>query len=142
MKIKIIDYGYDAMPIRAHYNDAGIDVRANTIRLNGNTQADIRPGEILSIPLGFGAHIPDGYAGFILPRSWLAKSGIVCLSPPIDSGYRGEIHAIVANIGKETRIIEDGERIGQLVISPIILAELATNPGAERGNGAFGSTGR
>ena len=54
----------------------------------------LQPGEVARIPLGFGLIIPDGFAGYVFPRSSMAAKGLVCELPPIDSGYRGEIHAI------------------------------------------------
>ena len=139
MKIKIIDFGYENLPKRAHYNDAGADVYAcphtkhKKVRLWGNSS--------LKIPLGFGLEIPDGYMGLVFPRSGLSSKGISCELPPIDSGYRGEIHAIMTNNTNTDYWIEKGERIGQLVIMPIILADFVTELGEERDTGAFGSTG-
>ena len=137
MKVKIIDYGlpYDRLPVRAHYNDAGADVYATE---------DIRiyPNNIVKMPLKFGLEIPDGYAGFIFPRSGLSARGIVCELPPIDSGYRGEIHAIISNVGQTSYEIKDGDRIGQLVIMPVIVADFVTELGDTRNDTAFGASGR
>lgn len=135
MKIKIIDYGYESKPFRAHENDAGADVYLKEdVVLPGNTT--------VKIPLGFGLQLPDGYAGYIYPRSGLASKGIVCELPPIDSGYTGEIHAIVTN-NTEVRVkLLKGERIGQLVIMPIIIADFITEDIKERGANGFGSTGQ
>lgn len=137
MKVKIIDYGlpYDRLPFRAHYNDAGADVYSDINFM-------LEPGEVRALPLGFGLELPDGYAGFIFPRSSLSKKGIVCELPPIDSGYRGEIHAIVSNVGAESYMIKDGDRIGQLVILPIIVADFVTSKGETRDTTAFGASGR
>jgi dUTP pyrophosphatase len=99
------------------------------------------PGVTVKIPLGIGLCLPDGYAAFVFPRSGLASHGIVCELPPIDSGYRGEIHAIVHNGSNEPIDIENGDRIGQLVIMPVVVADFVTETGPERGDGAFGSTG-
>jgi dUTP pyrophosphatase len=137
MKIKIIDYGIteDKLPFRAHYNDAGADVFATT-------NYNIQPGETIKIPLGFGLELPDGYAGFIFPRSGLSSKGIVCELPPIDSGYTGEIHAIVSNVSKRDYYVMRGDRIGQLVVTPIVIAEFVKITGDNRDNTAFGSSGR
>lgn len=133
MKIKVIDFGYKNMPLRAHDNDAGADVYlTKRIRLFGKSST--------RIPLGFGLELPDGYAAFICPRSSLSARGITCELAPIDSGYRGEIHAIVTTLHEE--VLEEGERIGQLVIVPIVVADFVTERGEARGNGAFGSTGK
>ena len=80
--------------------------------------------------------------GFVFPRSSLSARGIVCELPPIDSGYRGEIHAVVTNVGNDGYDIKEGERIGQLVILPVVTPEFTYEKSAERGTGAFGSTGR
>lgn len=134
MQVKIIDFGYAKLPYRAHANDAGADVHSteNVILKADSTHA---------IPLGFGLELPDGYAGFIFPRSGLSKKGIVCELPPIDSGYRGEIHAIVSNVSQEDYVINANDRIGQLVITPVILATFITEDNKQRGDGAFASTG-
>jgi len=135
MQIKVIDYGFKHLPTRAYANDAGADVYStlNTTVLSGNTVA---------IPLGFGLALPDGYSAFIFPRSGLSKRGIVCELPPIDSGYRGEIHAIVSNVSNGSYDIKEGDRIGQLVIIPVVLATFSVTSIDERKDGAFGSTGR
>lgn len=133
MKIKLIDFNGHA-PVRAHDNDAGADV------FSPHDQT-IYPGQVYKLPLGFGLELPDGYAGYIFPRSSLSSKGIVCELPPIDSGYRGEVHAIISNVSNSSYDIKEGERIGQLVIMPVILPEFTYEKSAERGAGAFGSTG-
>lgn len=138
MKIKIIDFGYENLPKRAHYNDAGADVYACP---HTNSKVKIWANSSIKIPLGFGLEIPDGYMGLVFPRSGLSSKGITCELPPIDSGYRGEIHAIMTNNTNTDYWIEKGERIGQLVILPVVLAEYVTELGEERDLGAFGSTG-
>ena len=85
MKIKLIDFNGPA-PVRAHDNDAGADVFSPR-------DQTIYPGQVYKLPLGFGLELPDGYVGYIFPRSSLSARGIVCELPPIDSGYRGEVHA-------------------------------------------------
>lgn len=138
MKIKLIDYGAreeNFLPARAHYNDAGADVYATQ-------SVSIAPGQVVKMPLGFGVELPDGYVGFVFPRSSLSAKGINCLLPPIDSGYRGEIHAILTNDGDITRHITGGDRIGQLVILPCVLPDFAFDLGAERKAAAFGSSGK
>lgn len=137
MKIKLIDFGAapDRLPYRAHDNDAGADVFAPHPYV-------AYPNEVLKIPLGFGVEIPDGYVGYIFPRSSLSAKGIVCELPPIDSGYRGEVHAVISNVSDMPYQIVEGERIGQLVIMPVVIPEFTLNAAAERGTGAFGSSGR
>lgn len=135
MKIKVLDFGYKNLPHRQHVNDAGADVAALT-------DCIIWPHTTEKIPLGFGLIIPDGYAAYIFPRSGLSSIGIVAELPPIDSGYRGEVHAIVSNLGDKPYHVKAGDRIGQLVITPIVIADFIADDIVERGTGAFGSTGK
>ena len=135
MKIKLLRFSASLIgPCRCHDNDAGADVYSPEQYL-------ILPNTVLKIPLGFGVEIPDGYVGYVFPRSGLSAKGIVCQLLPIDSGYRGEIHAVVANIGDRPYIINKGDRIGQLVIMPVVIADFVPHLD-ERGTGAFGSTGK
>ena len=93
MKIKLIDFGVpeSRRPFRPHGNDAGADVYMPY-------DCTLQPGGIAKIPLGFGIEIADGYAGYIFPRTSMAVKGLVGELPPVDSGYRGEIHAIISNV--------------------------------------------
>ena len=134
MKIQLIDFG-GKIPERAHANDAGADVFSPRNEV-------ICPGQICKMPLGFGLRIPDGFAGYIFPRSGLSAQGIVCELPPIDSGYTGEVHAIISNVSKKEYEIKAGDKIGQLVIMPVLIPEFTFEEWKERGTGAFGSTGR
>ena len=136
MKIKLIDFGVpeSRRPFRPHGNDAGADVYMPY-------DCTLQPGGIAKIPLGFGIEIPDGYAGYIFPRTSMAVKGLVCELPPVDSGYRGEIHAIISNVSSTPQELSKGARIGQLVITPVVIADFVTDLGAQRGTGGFGSTG-
>lgn len=136
MKIKLIDFGVaeNHRPYRPHDNDAGADVYMPY-------DCTVKPGEIAKIPLGFGVEVPDGYAAFVFPRSSMAVKGLVCELPPIDSGYRGEIHAIISNVSNKAQTICKDARIGQLVITPVIIADFVFEHGDRRGMGGFGSTG-
>lgn len=136
MKIKLIDFGVQEShhPFRSHDNDAGADVFMPY-------DCTVKPGEILKIPLGYGIEIPDGYAGYVFPRSSMAVKGLICELPPIDSGYRGEIHAVISNISNKEYNLYKGTRIGQLVITPVIIADFVFEHGQQRGMDAFGSTG-
>lgn len=137
MKVKVIDFGYEKLPFRAHENDAGADVYAHL----PEGRAGIWPHETVKIPLGLGLCLPDGYAAYVFPRSGLASKGLVCELPPIDSGYRGEIHAIVTNCSNVKQFVNDGDRIGQLVITPVVVADFITEDIKARGDSGFGSTG-
>lgn len=146
MKIRMIDYGYRNKPFRAHYNDAGADVHVclKDDKYKNKYKMRIFPHETVRVPLGFGIELPDGFMACVFPRSGLSSRGISCELPPIDSGYKGEIHAIVTNHTNKDVWLEDGERIGQLVVVPIIMADFVTPEEIcdERGAGAFGSTGK
>lgn len=137
MKIKLIDFGLPEhqRPFRPHGNDAGADVYMPY-------DCTLQPGEIAKVPLGFGIEVPDGYAGYVFPRTSMAVKGLVCELPPVDSGYRGEIHAIISNVSNRTQELIEGGRIGQLVIMPVVIADFVDELGEKRGIGAFGSTGR
>lgn len=134
MKIKLIDFGAENLPKRVHYNDAGADVYS-TINLG------LLPGHTAKIPLGFGLQLPDGFMAVIHSRSSMASKGLVAQNAPIDSGYSGEIHAIVTNVGVNTIHISKGDRIAQMVITPIVLSDFVLDLGNERGSNGFGSTG-
>jgi dUTP pyrophosphatase len=130
------------LPSRAHEGDAGLDLYACEA-------AHIGPGERWSVGTGVGVEIPEGHAGLILPRSGLAREhGIALVNAPglIDSGYRGELRVLLLNTDPaETFRVEPGDRIAQLVLTPIALAEpveAATLTESSRGRGGFGSSGR
>lgn len=135
MKIEIIRFdNFYKAPKRAHYNDAGADLYLPI-------KVYIPAHSTRAVPLGLGLKIPDGFMGMIYSRSSLSRRQIVCEMPPIDSGYRGEIHAVVSNLSEEGISLEAGTRVGQLVIQPVILAEFVDELGDKRDCGAFGSTG-
>lgn len=130
------------LPTRAHDGDAGLDLYACEA-------AHIGPGERWSVGTGVAVEIPERHAGLVLPRSGLAKKhGITLVNAPglIDSGYRGELRVLLLNTDPaETFRVQPGDRIAQLVISPVVLAEpVETTALAEsvRGDGGFGSSGR
>lgn len=134
MKIKLIDFGGKA-PKREHYNDAGADVFASVSHV-------IPPHSIAKVPLGFGIELPTGFAAFVVPRSGMsANKGITAELVPIDSGYRGEIHAILYNATDSPYVVSHGDKIAQLVIVPVILASFTYLEQEERGTNAFGSSG-
>jgi len=130
------------LPTRANEGDAGLDLYACEA-------AHIGPGERWSVGTGVALEIPEGHAGLVLPRSGLAmKRGIALVNSPglIDAGYRGEIRVLLLNTDPaEIFRVEPGDRIAQLVITPIALAEpVEAQDLAEsaRGDGGFGSSGR
>ena len=107
----------------------------------------IYPGEKAIVSTGFSISVPIGYEVQIRPRSGLAaKKNITVLNKPgtIDADYRGEIKIILINLGKEKFIIENGDRIAQMVVCPVVqadLEEVKELSNTERGSGGFGSTG-
>jgi dUTP pyrophosphatase len=130
------------LPSRAHEGDAGLDLYACE-------SAHIGPGERWSVGTGVGVEIPDGHAGLVLPRSGLARDhGIALVNAPglIDSGYRGELRVLLLNTDPaETFRVEPGDRIAQLVLTPIITpapVEATALTESARGGGGFGSSGR
>lgn len=137
MKIKINRVTGGAgvkLPARAHRNDAGADVYTAF----GGT---LKPHETRRIPLGFSLELPDGVMACVFPRPDMSLEGLVCELPPIDSGYTGEVHAIVTNLTDKLKKVPGGTRIGQLVVMPIVSADFVEQSGEEGGDGASGSTG-
>jgi dUTP pyrophosphatase len=101
------------------------------------------------VPTGFAIAIPEGYGGFVLPRSGLAaKHGVTCINAPglIDAGYRGEVMVALVNLDPtQDYEVKKGDRIAQLVVLAVPPAQFTTVeelPSAERGAGGFGSSGR
>jgi dUTP pyrophosphatase len=130
------------LPSRAHPGDAGLDLYACEA-------AHIGPGERWGVGTGVAVEIPEGYAGLVLPRSGLAREhGITLVNSPglIDAGYRGELRVLLLNADPaEIFRVEPGDRIAQLVLTPIALAEPVAAvelTESTRASGGFGSTGR
>jgi dUTP pyrophosphatase len=121
---------------------AGMDLRAFT-----REDVIIPPLGRAKIPTGLFMEIPPGYEGQVRPRSGLAlRSGVTVLNSPgtIDSDYRGELEVILINLGDESFRVKNGDRIAQMVISPVLrleAAEAETLSETQRGGGGFGSTG-
>jgi dUTP pyrophosphatase len=121
---------------------AGMDLRAFL-----DSEISIPPLGRVKIPAGFKMELPKGYEAQIRPRSGLAiKSGLTVLNSPgtIDADYRGEIEVIIINLSSQDVIIKNGERIAQMVITPVCRAKIKpvkTLTPTLRGSGGFGSTG-
>lgn len=94
------------------------------------------------IPLGFGLEVPDGYMATIRPRSSMNVKGVISQIGTIDSGYRGEIKAVLINLTDKDIEIKKGDKICQIVIEPVILADFVEDLKNDRGEGGFGSTGK
>jgi dUTP pyrophosphatase len=130
------------LPTRAHEGDAGLDLYACEA-------AHLGPGERWSVGTGVAVEVPEGHAGLVLPRSGLAREhGIALVNAPglIDAGYRGELRVLLLNTDPaEVFRVAPGERIAQLVIAPIAVAEPVEAEALSesgRGEGGFGSSGR
>lgn len=119
---------------------------ASGMDLHSTVATGVAPGERACIPTGIALEIPFGFEGQVRPRSGLSlNTGLVAVLGTIDSDYRGEVGVILVNHGHETVLINKGDRIAQLVISPVayatinVVRELSKT---ERGVGGFGSTGK
>ena len=142
LKIEITKLRSDAsIPAYAYPGDAGMDLRAVE-------SLEIAPFERALIPTGLAIAIPEGYAGFVQPRSGLAiKQGVTVLNTPglIDSHYRGELKVALINLdSKATFEVHPGDRIAQLVVLPYLpvsFTEVQQLDTTQRGKGGFGSTG-
>jgi len=128
------------IPARAYTGDAGFD-------LSACERVELGPGERALVPTGLAVAIPDGYAGFVQPRSGLAaKHGISIVNTPglVDSGYRGELKVALLNTDRRKAfVVLPGMRIAQLVVVPlpeVDLIEVDELPESERGVRGFGST--
>lgn len=131
------------LPAYVTEGSAGMDLKA---ALPGGNVL-VLPGVRVKVPCGIRLAIPEGYEGQIRSRSGLALNyGIVVLNSPgtVDSDYRGEVCVILANLGTQAFVIQRGDRIAQLVISPVVkpkLTETAELPESDRGSEGFGSSG-
>jgi dUTP pyrophosphatase len=128
------------VPARAYTGDAGLD-------LSACDRVELAPGERAVVGTGLAVAIPEGYAGYVQPRSGLAaKHGISMVNTPglVDSGYRGELKVILLNTDRrETFVVEAGMRIAQLVVLPVPEVDpvvVDVLPASERGVRGFGSS--
>jgi dUTP diphosphatase len=141
IKLLIRRLGPDVViPERAYAGDAGLDLAASE-------RIEIGPGERAVVGTGLAVAIPEGYAGFVQPRSGLAsRHGISVVNSPglVDSGYRGELRVVLLNTDRvDAFVIEPGMRIAQLVVLAIPhveLSEVEELPESERGGRGFGSS--
>ncbi len=142
MQVKVINQSKHALPSYETEASAGLDVRANI-----DAPIELKPLERTLVKTGLFMEIPVGYECQVRPRSGLAlKKGISVLNAPgtIDADYRGEVGVILINLSNESFIIEDGERIAQLVFAKVEQAaweEAVELSNTDRGAGGFGSTG-
>ena len=142
LKIAIVNNSDNPAPSYATTGSAGMDIRASL-----DMPVVLKPLERKLIPTGLFIELPENYEAQIRPRSGLAfKQGITCLNTPgtIDSDYRGEIKVLLINLSNEEAIINNNDRIAQMVISKVDKAELIVVQQlseTERGSGGFGHTG-
>lgn len=142
MKVKVINRSKHDLPKYETEASAGIDLRANLSK-----PFSLQPLERTLVQTGIFLEIPVGYEAQVRPRSGLAlKKGVTVLNTPgtIDADYRGEVGVILVNISNQPFVINDGERIAQLVFAKIEQAEfleVEELSSTERGAGGFGSTG-
>ena len=142
MKVRVVNKSKHILPNYSTIASAGMDIRANI-----DQAFSIKPLERTIIKTGLFIELPAGYEAQIRPRSGLAfKQGITVLNSPgtIDADYRGEIVVILVNLSSDEFIIEDGERIAQMVIAKhekVSWKEVEDLDKTERGAGGFGSTG-
>ena len=142
MKIEIINNSQHELPQYATPQSAGLDLRANL-----EESITLKPLERRLIPTGLHIALPDGYEAQVRPRRGLAyKKGVTVLNAPgtIDADYRGDIGVILINMSNENFVVENGERVAQLVIAKYDQAEwnlVAELSETNRGEGGFGSTG-
>lgn len=142
MHVKIINRSKHPLPAYETSSSAGLDVRANL-----TSSIELKPFERALIPTGLFLEIPEGFECQVRPRSGLAfKKGVTVLNSPgtIDADYRGEVGVILINLSNESFVVENGERIAQLVFAEYkqakwVETEVLTE--TERGTGGFGSTG-
>jgi dUTP pyrophosphatase len=143
MQIKIVNQSHHPLPQYQTQLSAGMDVRANLPQ-----PVELKPMERKLIPTGLFIALPKGFEAQLRPRSGLAiKHGITLLNTPgtIDADYRGEIGVILINLSNETFMINDGERICQMIISSheqVVWEPEESLDETERGAGGFGHTGK
>ena len=142
IQVKVVNRGHQQLPAYATPQSAGMDLRANI-----EAPITLRPMERRLIPTGLHIALPEGYEAQVRPRSGLAlKRGITVLNSPgtIDADYRGEVGVLLINLSQEDFVINDGERIAQMVIARhqqadfVVVEELDQT---ERGEGGYGHTG-
>ena len=143
MKVRIINHSKHPLPAYATEGSSGMDIRANL-----EESMIIRPLQRVLVPTGIFTEIPAGFEAQIRPRSGLAlKQGITCLNSPgtIDADYRGEIKVILINLSGEDQVVENGDRIAQVVfqkVERVSWEEVSSISNSDRNEGGFGHTGK
>jgi len=135
------------VPTRSYPTDSGLDLYAHDFSGLGAEYVDLSPGGTVLVGTGIKATVGPGYEIQVRPRSGLAlKHGITVLNTPgtVDEQYRGEICVILINLSRTTQRIQKGDRVAQMVVCPVVLADpvvVPSLPSTPRGAGGFGSTG-
>lgn len=139
MKLYIKKWNKEAkIPTRAHHDDAGIDLYTSGAHIIGAHQT-------VSIPIGVGMEIEEGYVGLIWDKSSVGSKGIKTLGGVIDAGYRGEVSVVVHNLNDTPYTFEHGQKVAQILIQKVEfpeLEEVTELSDSKRGTGGFGSTGK
>lgn len=139
MRLKVKRIQPDAkLPVYQHPGDAGMDLFSAVDDVLG-------AGEVRAVPTGIKMAIPDGYVGLIWDKSGISLQGVHRLAGVVDAGYRGEVKVVMVNFGKKPYPVKKGMKIAQLLIQPVVTAEIVEAEELDdtsRGNGGFGSTGR
>lgn len=142
MEIKVVNKGHQPLPAYATGQSAGMDLRANI-----SEPVVLHPMERRLIPTGLYIALPEGYEAQVRPRSGLAlKAGVTVLNAPgtVDADYRGEIGVVLINLSDKDFVVNDGERIAQMVIAhyeKAVFVEVSELDATERGEGGYGHTG-
>jgi len=143
LKVRIINHSKHPLPAYATEGSSGMDIRANL-----EESMIIRPLQRVLVPTGIFTEIPAGFEAQIRPRSGLAlKQGITCLNSPgtVDADYRGEIKVILINLSGEDQVVENGDRIAQVVfqkVEGVSWEEVSSISNSDRNEGGFGHTGK
>ncbi len=146
VRVQRLPHG-EGLPLPSYQTEhaAGLDLIA---ALPEDAPIELEPSDRALVPTGLVIELPQGYEAQVRPRSGLAlKHGVTVLNSPgtIDSDYRGEVKVLLINLGAETFLIERGDRIAQLVVSPVSHVEIVASDtlgATSRGQGGFGSTGQ
>ena len=142
LNIKVVNTGHQPLPAYATHQIAGLDLRANL-----SEPIVLRPLERALVPTGLHIALPDGYEAQVRPRSGLAlKHGITVLNTPgtIDADYRGELKVLLVNFSNDDFVVNDGERIAQMVVAryeQVQFETVSVLDETERGEGGYGHTG-
>ncbi len=126
------------LPQYSHKGDAGLD-------LFSSVDCVLEKGELQPVPTGIRMAIPEGHVGLIWDKSGISLKGVHRLAGVIDSGYRGEVRVVMANLGGESFEVKKGMKIAQLLVQPVLEVEVVETEDLEetsRGENGFGSTGK